>query len=273
MSDATPADSKQEDRKFSPFAGCSIFIIAGVLAAGMIAFTVWTYFQMKDTITGFTEEKPRSELTIDVTGKESEQTALKSKLVGFRHNIEAEHQDEISLDAEEMNLAIGTFEILKPHRGALKIIAVRDDNIEADISFPVKPGIGSDEMRYINARLVIHPELVDGAVFPRVISVTTVEGQEVPEQFREFISETLLHPVRNDDEIGPIFKRLSAVEIEGKQLLLQTDPSYRAPSAPPEDRQPLIDRLMKGFAVVAVIFLAIVSGIIYLARRKKANEA
>jgi len=268
MSDPTPADPTKEKGQFSPFAGCSIFIIAGVLATGMIGFTVWTYFQMKDTIAGFTDEKPKAGLEIKVEGQEPAQTKLKSKLVDFRHKIEADRTGELALTADEMNLAIGTFDILKPHRGALKIIAVRDDNIEADISFPVKSSMGSDEMRYINARLTIHPELVEGAVFPRIISVKTDQGAEVPEQFKEFISETLLHPVRNDKEIGPAFKRLSAVEINGNTLTLKTDPGYEAKGTLPKDKKPLVERLMKGFAVVAVIFLTIVSGIIFLSRRK-----
>lgn len=268
MSDTTPADSTKEKGQFSPFAGCSIFIIAGVLATGMICFTAWTYFQMKDTIAGFTDEKPKTGLEINVEGREPAQTALKSKLVGFRHSIEADRKGELDLTADEMNLAIGTFDILKPHRGALKIIAIRDENIEADISFPVKSSMGSDEMRYINARLTIHPELVEGSVFPRILTVKTDQGVEVPEQFKEFISETLLHPVRNDKEIGPAFKRLSAVEISGDTLKLHTDPGHQAKSAMPIDRKPITERLMKGFAVIAVIFLTLVSVIIFLSRRK-----
>jgi hypothetical protein len=267
MADAN-SDSEKGTGKFSPFAGCSIFIIAGALAAGMIGFTIWTYFKVKDTIAGFTEESPNAIELVETKGQESAQTALKSKLVGFRHNIETKHKAEITLDADELNLAIATFDILKPHRNNLSISAIKDGHIEADISFPVKSRMGSDEMRYLNGSITVQPELVEGAAFPRVMEIRPAKPGDIPDEFKKFISETLLRPLHEDKELGPIFKRLSAVEIKDNTLVLYTNPEYVAPDAPPEDREPMFERLMTGFAVIAVIFLAIVATIIILSRRK-----
>ncbi|MCP5537141.1 MAG: hypothetical protein H7A51_13050 [Akkermansiaceae bacterium] len=265
-----PTQTEQDStKKFSPFAGCSIFIIAGVLAAGMIGFTIWTYFKVKDTIAGFTGETPQAIELVDTTGKETAQTDLKAKLVGFRHNIEAKHKARMSLDAEEMNLAIATFDILKPHRNNLTITSISDGKMEADIAFPVKSSMGSEEMRYLNATITIVPELVEGAAFPRITAVRPNTGGDLPEQFKQFISETLLHPFREDKELGPVFNRLSAVEIVGNTLVLHTDPDYHLPSQPNEEnKQSMFERFMTGFAVIAVIFLAIVAFIIILSRRK-----
>lgn len=267
MADAN-SDSEKGMGKFSPFAGCSIFIIAGALAAGMIAFTIWTYFKVKDTIAGFTEEAPRSIELVETKGRESAQTALKAKLVGFRHNIEARHQAEITLDADELNLAIATFDILKPHRHNLAISAIKDGHIEAAISFPVKSRMGSDEMRYLNGSITVQPELVEGAAFPRVMEIRPAKPGHIPDEFKKFISETLLRPLHEDKELGPVFKRLSAVEIRDKTLVLRTDPDYVAPDAPPEDKEPMFERLMTGFAIIAVVFLTLVAAIIVLSRRK-----
>jgi len=267
---ATQTQAKGDPaRKFSPFAGCSIFIIAGVLAASMIGFSIWSYFKVKDTLAGFTGESPQAIELVNIEGKESAQTALKAKLVGFRHNIEAKHEAQITLDAAEMNLAIATFDILKPHRNHLSIISIHDSHIEAQIAFPVKSGIGSDEMRYINAIIIIEPELVEGATFPRITEIKTDTGSAVPEQFRHFISETLLQPLHDDKELSPIFSGLSAVEINNDTLVLDTNPSYQAPSQPTEEKkQSMFERFMTGFAIIAVFFLAIVAFIIILSRRK-----
>jgi hypothetical protein len=274
MSDDIPSTGREAATdptkgKFSPFAGCSIFIIAGALAAGMIGFTIWTYFKVKDTIGGFTEEKPQTIELVETKGKESAQTALKAKLVEFRHNIEAKHQAQMTLNTEEMNLAIATFEILKPHRSNLVITAIKDGQIDAEIAFPVKSKMGSDEMRYLNASIIIVPELVEGAAFPRITAVEPDTGGEIPEQFKQFISETLLQPLHEDLELGPLFKSLSAVEIKDNTLILHTNPSYQPATQPTEEKKDsMFERLMTGFAVIAVIFLTIVGIIIFLSRRK-----
>ncbi len=260
---------EESTKKFSPFAGCSIFIIAGVLAASMVGFTAWSYFKVKDTIAEFTDESPQSIQQIELSDQESAQVALKEKLIGFRHNIEAKHKAHITLDTTEMNLAIATFEILKPHRDHLFISSIVDDRIEAKIAFPVKAGMGTDGMRFINATIMIKPELVEGAAFPRITSVNSSTGAEVPEQFRHFISETLLHPMKEDKELGPIFSSLSDVSIEGDTLVLHNDPDYQISTQPSEEKkQSMFERLMTGFAIIAVFFLAIVSLIIILSRRK-----
>ncbi len=270
---ATTTDTSSGDGKgtgkFSPFAGCSIFIIAGLLAVGMISFLIWSYFQTRDMVEGFTDETSKAVELVDTSGKESAQVELKSKLIGFRHNVEAKHAHEISLSAQEMNLAIATFDILKPHQGKLFIREIKESGIVADISFPTKSRMRSDENRFINATLTIQPELVDGAAFPKITSIQTDKGTEIPEQFKQFISETLLKPLYEDEEIGPIFKGLSAVEIKDDSLILHTEPGYQAPeSNPKQNTELVIDRLLKGFAIIAVIFLAIVTLIIILSRRK-----
>jgi hypothetical protein len=255
--------------KFSPFAGCSIFIIAGLIAVGMVTFLVWSYFQTRDMIESFTDENAQIIQVADSSAHEAAQVALHEKLVGFRHNIEVKNKDEITLNAEEMNLAIATFGILKPHQGKLHINAIQADHIQAQIAFPTKSRMRSDENRYINATLTIQPEIVDGAAFPKIITVTTNNGGEIPEQFKQFISETLLKPLYDDKELGPIFQSLSAVEIKDNTLILRTDPKYQPENNSPQENSDLaIDRLLKGFAIIAVVFLAIVTLIIIISRRK-----
>jgi len=258
----------QDEKKFSPLAGCWIFIIAGVIIAGMIGYTTWTYFKVKDTISGFTEESPKPIELVDTTGKKAARTALTEKLAGFRRHIEAGHKDQISLNADELNLAIATFDILKPHRNNLFITAVTDTGIKATISFPVKSKLGSDTRRYLNATITIEPELVEGAPFPRITKVTPDKGSAIPDEFRKFISESLLQPMHEDKELTPIFNSLSAVELKDNTLILRTDPAHSPASAPPKDTQPLLNRFMKGFSIIAVIFLSIVTAIIILSRRK-----
>ena len=255
--------------KFSPFAGCSIFIVAGVLAASMLGFTIWSYFKVQRTIAEFTGAAPQPIELVTTEGRESAQVQLNEKLVGFRHQIEARHKAQITLNAEEMNLAIATFEILKPHRRHLIITSVGDEHIEARIAFPVRSGMNSDAMRFINATIIIVPELVAGAAFPRITQVRANTGAAVPEEFRHFISETLLQPLHEHKELGPAFNGLSGVELKGKQLVLHTDPDYQPPSEPTEgQKQSMFERFMTGFAIIAAFFLAIVAFIIVLSRRK-----
>ena len=74
--------------------------------------------------------------------------------------------------------------------------------------------------------------------------------------------------MHEDEELTPIFNSLSAVELKDNTLILRTDPAHSPASAPPKDTQPLLNRFMKGFSIIAVIFLSIVTAIIILSRRK-----
>lgn len=269
MSETTEVDPTKDTGKFSPFAGCSIFIIAGCLALGMVAFTAWSYFKVKEKIEGFTLDQPKQIPLVDTKDKESEQTALKAKFVGFRHDIEAKNKGEMILNANEMNLAIATFDILKPHRNNFHITEIRNNEIEAQVSYPVKSRMGSDEMRYLTGSVIIVPELVEGGAFPRIIEIRADKDGDIPDEFKKFISETLLHPIVNDKELGPLFKSLSSVEIVGDKLMVTTDPSYIAPDAPEEKpTDSFLQKFVVGFGIVAVIFLAFVAMIIIISRRK-----
>lgn len=278
MPEAIPEDSAKETGKFSPFAGCSIFIIAGLLAVGMISFTFWIGTRIESTIEGFTQEKSKPIEQVDPTGKENQQVALKNKLMGFRHKIETEKISEINLTAEEINLAIATFEILKPQRGNLHVTSITDDGIRAEISNPVNSKmsniISQDKtFRHLNGTIFIQPELVDNAVFPRITTIKPDGGGSVPDEFRQQISKTLLAPFKDDQEIGPLFTRISSVEIKDGAIILKTTPEQQATEALPTDTQPAIERFMKGFAIVAILFLAIIAIIIILSRRKAAQQS
>ena len=283
-SSATHSSSKNSDEadnngqpadNFSPFAGCSIFIVAGAIAVGMIVFLIWSYFQTQDMVEGFTDPHPQTVQVKDLSGKENQLVALKSKLVGFRHNIEAHHRAKISLNAEEMNLAIAAFDLLKPHRNALFIQKISPDGIRAKISFPTRWKMLTDEKRYINATVTILPELVDGAAFPKITQIHTEKGTAIPEEFQQFISKTLLSPLYEDPELGNVFKGLSDISIKKHRLVLHTNPDYKAPANAPENSKSnaelSIDRTLKSFFALAIVFLAIVAIIITLSRRKRAK--
>ena len=271
MADTNP-DAEKGTGKFSPLAGCSMFIITGGIALMIVIVGLWVGNEMQNQIRSFTEENAQDVQSVDLNGKESAQVALKSKFVGFRHDIEAKHKAEITLSAEELNLSVATFEILKPQRGRLFISGVQDDQITADISYPLKDGMMSiftGKVRYLNGSITIEPELVEGAVFPRIVEIKPAAGGSIPEELRQEISKTILHPIMNDEELGPLFKSLSSVEIKDNTLIVQTDPGYQIPDAPVEETpKTFLDRFMIGFGVISVIFLAIVSFILILSRRK-----
>jgi len=266
-------EKKNDNKQFSPFAGCSIFIIAGLIAVGMITFLIWSYYQERDRIEGFTDEAPKAIEMVKTEDREVAQVDLKSKLLGFRHNIEAKNTDKITLDAEEMNLAIATFDILKPLRTTLHVTRIHEGAVEADISFPTKSRMRSDTKRYINATLTIEPELVDGAAFPKITAIQTDNGTTIPNEHQKLISESLLKALYDDKELGPLFRGLSAVEIKDDTLVLHTDPQYEVEEAQTTNSTELaIDRLLKGFAIIAIVFLSIITLIIILSRRKNATS-
>jgi len=279
MSGATSENSSKEKGQFSPFAGCSIFIIAGLLAIGMISFTFWMGTRVESTIQDFTQDDSKEIELVDTADKQREQVALKSKLVGFRHQIEAGKTGKITLNTEEINLAIATFDILKPQRENLHVSSISDEGLRAEISNPINSKmsniISADKtFRYLNGTILIQPELVENAVFPRITTIKPDGGGSVPTEFTQQISKTLLAPFKDDEEIGPLFSSISSVEIKDELIILKTDPKQPRADTADIDQQPVIERFMKGFSIVAIVFLAIIAGIIILSRRKaKADQS
>lgn len=271
MSDAEVTDSQADSPKvgkFSPFAGCLIMVIVGLLIAGIIVYSWQSYKQVQATVHGFTEKAPAELAIMDVSDRGAEQKALSEKLKGFKTLVDKKQAGSLSLNADELNLAVATYEILEPNRGQISVTSISESGVEAAISYPVKAGFSSDEKLYLNGVITMLPEVTKGSLFPTVKSVRTARGDDIPQEFKKFISESMLHPVRNDEELGALLQRIARVELVGEEILLHVDPDYVAEGALPDDTQPIINRFMKGFGIVAIVFLFIVSIIIFLARRK-----
>ena len=259
--------------KFSPFAGCLILIIAGLLIGGVIGYSTWSYFKVKETIVSFTDETPQNIKLVSLETREKERTNLTKKLTAFKKQIDTRKQDSITLNVDELNLAIASYEILKPNREKIYLTEITQDGIQATIAYPVKAGLKTGALRSINAEINIVPELVDGALFPTVTAVTTSKTNDIPQEFKKFISESMLHPLRNDEKLGDLFQRFSKVELTDGALLIETDPSYDSEAVLPDDTRPIVNRFMKGFAIVAVIFLCIVTAVIFLSRRQAQQQS
>ena len=70
------------------------------------------------------------------------------------------------------------------------------------------------------------------------------------------------------------FSSISSVAIKDEMIILKTDPKQPKADIEDIDQQPVIERFMKGFSIVAIVFLAIIAGIIILSRRKaKADQS
>ena len=263
-----PISEDKRTGKFSPFAGCLIMIIVGLLVLGIISFTWWSYKQVQATVEGFAESDPVEVTLVDVTGEDSAQLSLGQKLKGFRRIVGDKQVGELSLTADELNLAIASYEILEPNRRQLSITSISEEGLVADISYPLNARLFSDEKLYLNGEVTIMPEVTGGFLFPTVKKVRTSQHEDIPQEFKKFISETMLRPMRDDAELGQLLQRISSVKIVGNAMILKTEPDFVAAGELPDDKAPIINRFMKGFGIVAVVFLFIVSIIIFISRRK-----
>ncbi|MGJ8676148.1 MAG: hypothetical protein ACSHX0_01385 [Akkermansiaceae bacterium] len=257
--------------KFSPFAGCLIFIVLALVVTGVITYTWMSYKQVQATIVGMTEETPQVIEIDEAKGQEASLAHLSIKLNDFKNAINTQTLSSLTLSKSELNLAIANYALLEPNRGKLRVHSISNEAIAAEVSYPVKSGFRSEKKLYLNGMAQIVPEIKEGALFPSVTSVLTPAGVEVPAEFRKFISESMLHPLRNDEEIGRIFQNVSDVKTSDGSVTLYIDPSYIAPGTLPDDTSPITNRFMKGFALIAVVFLLIVAVIIFLSRKKSQN--
>ena len=257
--------------KFSPFSGCLIAIILTMVVAGVVSYSIYSYKQVQETFAGLAEGTPQEVSLFEAEGNEALINTLTDKLKTFQSAMNAQSETQLELSADDLNLAIASYAILEPHRGKIFVESISEEFIEAEVSYPIKTELFSDQLQYLNAKINIVPEIKDGSFYPFVTSVDTASGNEVLAEIKKFFSESMLHPLRNDEEIGPLFEQISGIELADGKITLLADPSYESAEALPDDINPMIQRFMKGFAIIAIIFLLIVAVIIILSRRK-ANQ-
>lgn len=268
----------------SPFAGCAILIAAMVVMTFLIGFSILTLFRQFNEIAKFTAEKPVPVEVTTLENREPDLNNLAERVESFRQQLTGDSVATLALSADDVNLAIATYEAFKELRGTFRVIGIDGETLRIAISFPLngrprfakegEPGWIASDSRYLNATMIARPRFHLGEV---VLSIDTIEvpGVVVPREFIDQMSPyRITERYMTDKEIGPAMKKFTRVGISEGKILLTRDPK-ETPAGTITDAE--VDagagRLFKTMAVAASIFLAFAGCIVLIGVRAKARKA
>lgn len=277
-----PANQSVGER--SPFAGCAIFIVAGLMMIFLIGFTVVTLFRQFNEIAKFTSEEPVPLVAVSLEDREPALNRLAEKIEAFRQALADGGEVELELGVEEMNLAIAAYEPLKDLRNNMRVESISAEEIRLAISFELngKPRFTEDkesgwitsDSRYLNGVLVTRPVLLKNEFMLRIDAIEVPDGMVVPDEFIGQMSPyRIAERYAGQEGIGEVMAALTGVEIaEGVLRFRKIDGELQDDSVSDEQVNAGSKRLFTVFAIAACVFLAFVAIIIFMGLRLKKKQ-
>ena len=267
--DEVPPAEEPKGTNKSPFSGCLLVTIAGLMVLFLIGWSLWTLRYQEGEIAQFTQEEAAPVEVADLTTSQSALQDLEGRINAFGENVQSDSRAELALTAEDLNLAIARYDLLEALRKTFHVEEIADSGLKINISYQLGKSPFSGRTNHLNGVMTAVPELVPGEVILRIKSIDVPEG-EMP---KEFLSHMEVHRImevyKEHPQLGPIMQNLTSLSLADGKVTVIADPAVKPPSDVPEDLNPSIERFMKGIGIIATLFLALVATLLLLARRKK----
>ena len=282
------SDHAPKDAPRSPFAGCLILIVMALVILVLISSAGYFLKKQTNAYKTFTEEIANPAPIADPKAHETEFNSLFNRLRHFDHEVSNDRAAQLSLSAQDLNLAIAHFEILKSYRGQFHFEKITPTDISGTIHLPFNstaklPNFVRSSLKIesrennLNGTFTGTPLLTDGKLILNVSEITPSKG-EVPEELLSGISRFLisgeLEQKAEDDpenipELLKILRKLTSIEMRNDLLVFL----YSADSKPPsvkEESDAMATKAKHLVALGAVIFiLTMILFFILMSRRQK----
>lgn len=274
---------KENVSEKSPFAGCAILIAALLVMVFLIGFSVSVLFRQSAAIAEFTDEEPTPIPAEPLEDREPELNRLAEKFEAFRLAVEGEESAEMTLTAEEMNLAIAAYEPFKDFRGTLRVASVSPQEIRLEISFPLngrprlakegEPGwIGSDP-RFLNGTMIAAPGLLNREIVLQIADIKVPGKKVAPEFIAQMSPYRVAERYVGGEGIGGVMAKLTAVELgDGSLRFIKTSGVVPSDTITREQVDSASQKLFIFFGVAASLFLLFVAFVIFLGLRLKKHR-
>ena len=267
----------------SPFAGCAILIAALAVMVFLIGFSVLTLFRQFNEIAKFTEEKPIPIEVSSLENKEPELNNLAERIEVFRQQLAGDGETSLALSADDINLAIATYDSFKELRGTFRVVRIEGKTLHIAISFPLngkprlarkeEPGWIASDSRYLNGTLVARPHLLKHEVVLRLDAIEVPGKQVAPEFIDQMSPYRITERYLADKVIGPAMAKFTRVEVSGGNVVLTRKPN-EIPADMITDAQ--VDsgsrKLFTTLGIAAALFLTFAGIIVLIGLRAKARK-
>lgn len=255
--------------KPTPIAGCLIFCVLLGMATFIAVFSTYQYKQYKQEIINISQLEQNKTALAPLDDK-TKVDAFDQKITDFAKAVKAGEKTEITLTAEEMNLAIALYPKLESFRGEMSIREITESAIIADIAFPVRAGF--DGTRYLNGTMTMQPVIAMGSVFPIVSEITPDSGNPVPPKMTREFPTLLFTEYRNDEEMAEVFHRLSKVTLTNGQMTILSDPAIKQPDALPDDVEYEANRAIYVFGLLVFMFVTTIAFVLWYKKFKQRQD-
>ena len=285
------SDHAPKDAPRSPFAGCLILIVMALVILVLISSAGYFLKKQTNAYKTFTEEIANPAPIADPKAHETEFNSLVNRLRHFDHEVSNDRAAQLSLSAQDLNLAIAHFELLKSYRGQFYFEKITPTDISGTIHLPFNstaklPGFVRSSLKIesrennLNGTFTGTPLLTDGKLILNVSKITPSKG-ELPEELLSGISRFLIsgeleqkaeEDPENIPELLKVLRKLTSVEMSNDSLVFLYSPDSRPPSVK-EESDAMARKAKHLVALGAVIFiLTMILFFILMSRRQKAKR-
>ncbi|MES2982105.1 MAG: hypothetical protein V4727_07310 [Verrucomicrobiota bacterium] len=215
--------------------------------------------------------------------REPELNGLAEKIERFRVAVLDGKSATLELNANEMNLAIASYDAFKDLRGNVRIREITGEQMKLDISFKLngKPRIGkkgeggwvASDPRYLNGVMTAKPALLSKEVVLKVQDMD-VSFAKVPREFIERLSPyQIASTYAGESEIGKVMSALTNVELgAGVVRFVKEEGEIPKDTVTKEEVDKSSQRLFTFLGIAASIFLFFVALILFLGVRAKKRQ-
>ncbi|MFT5109560.1 MAG: hypothetical protein ACI8XO_002620 [Verrucomicrobiales bacterium] len=216
-----PKHQQRDDPRYSPGAGCIIFIFMIVFFVGIItAFLYVGSLQDKD-IVKFTDEEAVK--LPDDSGTADEVTALRKKLDTFKETIRAKQPATLELSTRDLNLLVHNETSLIEIRDMIYFDEISPEFITGRTSMPLNRFPPWKPRRYLNGTITMKLEVSPGRLFLRLIDIKAA-GKEVEPGFVERIAQDdLLDPYKTDEN-KDLYDSIQTASMNDGSITIQSRP-------------------------------------------------
>lgn len=255
-----------------PKAGCIIMIIGAVIFGGLILYTLTLPFKQSGLMQEFTELEPMEISTAETLP--APPAPLVQKLAGISAQVEKAPSSTFSLTVEEMNQAIRSYEEFNELQGTLEVVHISPEEMEFNISFPLRGKPFSDETPHLNGKLFAVPAVMNDEV---VLNATRIESRsgEVPDGFlKHFQPYRVMAKYSEHEQLGRAMFSCKEVTLSDGAVSFTLDGEAYADPEAVKYQGPDMEKKKKQTTVTTVCSFLLVGAIfIFLIRRRNAQSA
>ena len=285
------SDHAPKDAPRSPFAGCLILIVMALVILVLISSAGYFLKKQTNAYKTFTEEVANPAPIADPKAHETKFNSLVNRLRHFDHEINNNRAAQLSMSAQDLNLAIAHFEILKSYRGQFHFEKITNTDISGIIHLPfnstaklprfVRSSLQIESRENnLNGTFVGTPLLTDGKLILNLSEIAPSKG-ELPKELLSGISRFLIsgeleqkaeEDPENIPELLKTLRKLTSIEMRNESLIFLFSPNSKPPSVK-EESDAMATKAKHLVALGAVIFiLTMILFFILMSRRQKAKR-